>query len=107
LLAAQYPLSSDDTRLGIHRAIQYVHTDNMRAFRIGVFVPHPNHHMRPWVAKEDMCVTGAATTSIILTRRENFERRSAFRSEEIRIMIQIVFYVVQPTARVRGGVKVG
>ena len=49
LLATQYPLCPDDTRLRVDGAVNDVYRDDMRAVWVGVLVPHPNHDVMPWV----------------------------------------------------------
>ncbi len=54
LFTPQYPLRSDNPRPWIHRAIQHIDTNNMRAFWVRVFVPHPNNDVRPWVTATEI-----------------------------------------------------
>jgi hypothetical protein len=47
LFAAQYAFRSNDASSWIYGAVKDIYADDVRAFWIGVFVPHSNDHMRP------------------------------------------------------------
>lgn len=51
LFATQDTLCSNDTRPRVNRTIYGVYADNMGAFGIGIFVPHSNDYMTPWMAE--------------------------------------------------------
>ena len=52
LLTPHYPLCADDARRWVDCPVERVDTDDVCAFRVRVFVPHPDNHMRPWVARQ-------------------------------------------------------
>ena len=52
LLTPHYPLCADDARRWVDCPVECIDADDVCAFRVGVFVPHPNNHMRPWVARQ-------------------------------------------------------
>lgn len=47
LLASKHPLCPDDTGGGVHRAVEDVHSHNMRTMGIRILVPHPDDDVRP------------------------------------------------------------
>lgn len=57
LFATNHPLRSDYSSRWVDRALQYVNTDNMGAFCIGVFVPHSYNDMRPWVTISHIAIS--------------------------------------------------
>lgn len=47
LLATKHSLCPDDTRGGVHRAVDDIHGHDMRTMGIRVLMPHSDDDMRP------------------------------------------------------------
>jgi len=52
LFASKNTLCSDNTGVGIDGAVHHVDADDVRALWIGIFMPHSNNYMRPWMPGE-------------------------------------------------------
>ena len=62
LLTPHYPLCADDARRWVDCPVERIDADDVCAFRVGVFMPHPDNHMRPWVARQRHIVSQRYTT---------------------------------------------
>lgn len=52
LLAPQYPLRANNTSVWVNGAVHDVDGYNMGAVLIGIFVPHPDDDVRPWMTAQ-------------------------------------------------------
>ena len=75
LLAPEYSLCSYNAGFRVYRAVQNVYTEDMRAFWIGVFVPHADDDMGPWVS------SGRDDDDVKVGRRALVSTLHAFRHE--------------------------